>query len=97
MDPTEGSASPFPESQPRSHPPQVLTPRTSAPLSPDDLRQLLQLREASTSIMCAALFHCLEQMYKGRQHLALIMLVESEIQQGFFFLYSGTSHLSKAI
>lgn len=35
--------------------------------------------------MCATLFHYVEQMYKGGQHLALIMLVEYEIKQVFFF------------
>lgn len=95
MLPTEGSASPFPESQLCSRPPQAVTPRSSTHLTLDDLRQLLQLREASVSIMRAALFYCLEQMLKGRQHLALIILVESEIAyNSFFFLFSEYGHLN---
>lgn len=87
MLPTEGSASPSPESQLCSPSPQAVTPRSSTHLTLDDLRQLLQLREASVSIMCAALFYCREQMLKGRQHLALIIVVESEIaySSSFFF------------
>lgn len=77
MDRTEGSVFAFPAFLTS---PQALTPWTSAHHRLDHLRQLPQLKKAGTSIMCTALFHRLQQIYKGRQHLALIMLVEFELQ-----------------
>lgn len=61
----------FPESQLCSHPSQSLTPHTSAHHELDDLRQLSQLKEeVGALIACAAPFHCLKEMDKGKEHLA---------------------------
>lgn len=46
MLPTEGSASPSPESQLCSPSPQAVTPRSSTHLTLDDLRQLLAIKRS---------------------------------------------------